>query len=335
MSVTGLSLLILMPPLDGVTSSSEKEVKLTSEERILRHNATMFSVQRPPIAKLSIIITLVALLSGALVSQASANEMSGAFVACIKKAVGSQASFLINGGDKAMSRLSPRQRGLVEGCLLTNGRPLGKSTKRPPQLTVSPMDPGSVTAMSKFRSCAGHDFSGMNAQGQVESNRSMKHYLYVDKPWTATGSINIVAPFSGTAIVSVEKDYPLGSWVRILHRNGWAFTAFHVDPSVRDGQRVKPGDVIGTFPPANAPIFMPERMNEPEANFDFTLQSTDGRIASFIDWMSPSVRNAWSDRGFTSEVLTISKSERDAQPCSKDFPDGPGSTGFVYPSVGS
>lgn len=276
-----------------------------------------------------LVVALVATLLGGLGSTASAAELPTALVACVKMAIGSQASSLMTGGDKAMARLSPKQRGLVEGCLLTNGRPLGKSTKKPPQLTDSPMDPTAVTYMSKFRSCAGHDFSGMNIQGQAESNRSMKHYLYVNKPWTATGSIEVVAPFAGTAIVSVEQDYPLGSWVRILHRNGWAFTAFHIDPSLRDGQRVKAGDVIGTFPPANAQTFMPERMSEPEANFDFTLQSTDGRIASFIEWMSPSVRNAWTARGFTTEALTIAKSERDAQSCTKDFPDGPGSTGFV------
>jgi hypothetical protein len=268
-----------------------------------------------------------------VVPPASAAEISPELASCARKAIGAAAAGLMSGSEKALSKLTPAQRGLIQGCLLTNGRPLGKSSKLPPRLTVSPMDPTLVTYMSKFRSCAGHDFSGLNISGKAESNRSMKHYVYVNKPWTATGSIPVVAPFSGTAIVSVEPDYPLGSWVRILNRSGWAFTAFHVDPSISDGQKVTAGQQIGTFPPANAPTFMPERMNEPEANFDFTLQSTDGRNASFLDWMTPSAQQAWAARGFAPKTMTISEKERNAKRCAASFPDGPGSTGFV--SAGS
>ena len=260
---------------------------------------------------------------------ASAAEVSPPVAACVTKALGSAAAPILGGDEKAMARLSAQERGRVEGCLLTNGRSAGSSSRKPPTLTVSPMDPAVVTSMSRFRSCAGHDFSGMNAQGQAERDRSMKHYLYVSVPWTATGSVPVQAPFSGTAIVSVEEDYPLGSWVRILHRDGWAFTAFHVDAKVRDGRKVRAGQCIATFPPANAPAFMPDRMGEPEANFDFSLQSTDGRLASFVEAMSPSARAPWAARGFTTQALTIARVERDARPCASDYPDTPGTAGFV------
>lgn len=276
-------------------------------------------------------LTSCTLLSTFMVglTPASAAEISPAVVACVTKAIGSAAQSLTSGDEKAMARLTPAQQGRVRGCILTEGRALKKTSKVPPRLTASPIDPATVTSMSTFRSCAGHDFSGLNVTGAPERNRSMKHYLYVNQPWTATGSIPVLAPVSGTAIVSVEEDYPLGSWVRILSSKGWAFTAFHVDPTIRDGQKVTAGQQIAVFPPANAPSFMPDRMGEPQANFDFSLESTDGRIASFLDWMTPSARSAWEARGFTTSVMTVSRVQRDAQPCPPDFPDGPGSAGFV------
>lgn len=277
--------------------------------------------------------TLAAALSGA--TGTSAAEVSPRLITCATKAIGPAAAGLASGGEKALAKLSAKQRGLVQGCLLTNGRAFGTSAKLPPKLPVSPMDPAFITSMSKFRSCAGHDYSGLNVLGKPESNRSMKHYVYVNKPWTATGSVPVVAPISGTALVSVEKDYPLGSWVRILTRDGWAFTAFHVDPSVRDGQKVTAGQQIAVFPPANAPTFMPDRMNEPEANFDFSWQSTDGRYASFLDSMTPSARKEWDARGFTPGSLTISQKARDAARCAPSFPDGPGSSGFVSSTLTS
>lgn len=275
------------------------------------------------------VLACVALLLVPVATPAAAADVSPAVVACVKKALGPAASSVLSGSDAAMGRLSVQQRGLVEGCLLTEGRPGGPASAKPPRLTVSPIDPARVTSMSRFRSCAGHDYSGRNVQGQAESERSMKNYLYVDVPWTSTGSVTVRAPFSGTAIATVESDYPLGSWVRVLHRDGWVFTAFHVDPQVRTGQRVKAGSPIATFPPANAPSFMPERMSEPEANLDFSLQSTDGRLAPFVDSLTPVVRRPWEALGFTPTALTISRADRDAAPCARDFPDGPGSSGFV------
>lgn len=285
-------------------------------------------------ARLLLPALAAALLLGMASAPASAVDVSPMVMSCLQRVLGAEARELLAGGEKALARMSPQKAGLASACLLTEGRRAGKASRRPPSLTVSPIEPGVVTSMSRFRSCAGHDFSGQNVQGQAERGRSMKNYLYVDAPWTATGSVPVRAPFSGTAIVSVEEEYPLGSWVRVLHPGGWVFTVFHADPSIRDGQKVKAGEQIAVFPPANAPTFMPERMGEPEANFDFSLQSTDGRIAPFLDSLTPSARQAWEARGFTPKALTISKAERDAQPCARDYPDGPGSSGFVAATAG-
>ncbi len=230
---------------------------------------------------------------------------------------------------RELSGLPDRARAVVSSCLLTNGTRVARGAAKPPRLTVSPTDPAKVTAMSRFRSCAGHDYSGASLDGTRESNRSMKNYLYVSEPWTNPNSISIRAPFAGTVYLAEEGDNPLGTWVRVVHRNGWAFTAFHVDPAVKEGQRVRAGAPLATFPPANARTAIPERLGEPEANFDFSLESLDGRYVPFTEYLTPAAAAPWSARGFTTQALTISRAERDAQPCPAGFPDGIGSSGFV------
>ena len=79
---------------------------------------------------------------------------------------------------------------------------------------------------------------------------------------------------------------------------------------------------------------MPERMSEPEANFDFTLQSTDGRIVSFLEWLTPSARKGWEARGFTPQTVTIGEKQRNSDRCAANVPDGPGSKGFVSATSG-
>lgn len=227
------------------------------------------------------------------------------------------------------SSLPDKVRAVFSSCLLTNGARVGTGSAKPPKLIVSPMDPAMVTAMSKFRSCAGHDYSGRFVDGTRERDRSMKNYLYVNAPWTSTGVVTVRAPFSGTVHFSEDLDKALGSWVRVVHRNGWAFTVFHADPTVKEGQRVRAGAALATFPPRNAPQVIPERLGEPQANFDFTLESLDGRLAPFLDYLTPAAAAPWAARGFTPAAVTISAAERAASPCPADYPDGPGSSGFV------
>lgn len=227
------------------------------------------------------------------------------------------------------SSLPDRTRAVFSSCLLTNGARVGTAAAKPPRLTVSPIDPAMVTAMSRFRSCAGHDYSGQFVDGTRERDRSMKNYIYVDAPWTTPGAVTVRAPFSGTVHISEDLGTPLGSWVRVVNSNGWAFTVFHSDPTLKEGQRVRAGASLATFPPRNAPRVMPERMGEPQANFDFSLESLDGRYAPFIDYLTPAAAAPWAARGFTPKALTISPAERAASPCPADYPDGPGSSGFV------
>src|SRR4030066_403864 len=43
-------------------------------------------------------------------------------------------------------------------------------------ITSSPIDLDQMDRISYVRSCAGHDYSGENIDGELETNRSMKHY---------------------------------------------------------------------------------------------------------------------------------------------------------------
>lgn len=274
----------------------------------------------------------VGLVALAAPGTAHADSAERAMFACLKKEL-TPAEFATvqrvrrSGGDT--STFSNSIRATFSGCLLTNGTRVGKAAARPPKLTVSPMDATRVTFASRFRSCAGHDFSGRSVEGVRESNRSMKTYLYVDVPWTSTGAIDVRAPFAGTVHMSQEGENALGTWVRVVHRNGWVFTAFHVDPVVKEGQRIGAGAPLATFPPRNAPQVIGDRMGEPQANFDFSLESIDGRLAPFVDNLTATAAAPWTARGFTPDALTISRQARDAAPCRADFPDGPGSDGFV------
>ena len=114
-----------------------------------------------------------------------------------------------------------------------------------PTITVSPVDPAHVTAVSKFRSCSGHDFSpGAKGKGSPDDERarSMKHYLKTDITLTPAGQVQIYAPFDGTIDIQAET-FALGMLVFVTSGD-WSARIFHIDPSVADGATVKAGDMI-------------------------------------------------------------------------------------------
>lgn len=196
-----------------------------------------------------------------------------------------------------------------------------------PTITVSPIDPAHVTAVSKFRSCSGHDFSpGAKGKGgpDVERARSMKHYLTTDITLTPAGQVQILAPFDGTIDIQAET-FALGMQVYVTSGD-WSVRIFHIDPTVADGAAVKAGDVIGTIAPANAVEMLGDHVGpngEPTTyEFDIAVTSTDDReYVSMFDLMDATVAAQWAARGFTAAATTISRAERDASPCELG-PDG-------------
>ncbi|HNJ97124.1 MAG TPA: peptidoglycan DD-metalloendopeptidase family protein [Ilumatobacteraceae bacterium] len=196
-----------------------------------------------------------------------------------------------------------------------------------PTITVSPIDPAHVTAVSKFRSCSGHDFSpGVHGKGgpDTERARSMKHYLKTDVTLTPAGQVQILAPFDGTVDIQTET-FDLGKQIYVTSGD-WSARIFHIDPTVADGAEVKAGDVIGTIAPTNAVEMLGDHVGpngEPTTyEFDIAVTSTDDReYVSMFDLMNPAVAARWAARGFTATNTLITRAERDAAPCELG-PDG-------------
>lgn len=206
----------------------------------------------------------------------------------------------------------------------SEGKPAENST---PTITVSPIDPTPITAVSKFRSCSGHDFSpGVRGRGgpDTERARSMKNYLQTDLTLDAVGEVEIRAPFDGQIEIRSEQ-FDLGKQVYI-HADGWALRLFHIDPSVEDGAEVKAGDKVGSIVPANAQEMLGRQLG-PDGKpnpyqFDIAVTNRDDtEFRSMFDLMDDNVAAEWAARGFTKENTTISREERDASPCEM-APDG-------------
>ncbi len=186
-------------------------------------------------------------------------------------------------------------------------------------ITANPFDLSHVTAISVFRSCSGHDYSGTNISGQPESDRSMKHYIQTDIPWTSTGSLKGFAPFAGTVTVTSEQ-FPLGKQVAVTSPvTGWQMVYFHGDPQVKNGAKVKAGQAVIAWPPSNAPAVI-DQLHPEGTSFDVALRAADGRyMDSPLLHMAPKVAKAWSAKGFTPARAIVSKTARDAAPCNATY----------------
>ena len=98
--------------------------------------------------------------------------------------------------------------------------------------------------------------------------------------------------------------------------NGWSFIFFHVDPLVREGQRVKAGAPVGTIAPTNV---VNELKVGPDGkpfaySFDVALTSSTS-MRSFFSAMNQKVASQWASHGYTKSNAIISKSARDRAPC--------------------
>jgi len=188
-----------------------------------------------------------------------------------------------------------------------------------PFITANPIDLNQTKAISQFRSCEGHNFSGRNADGIKETYRTMKHYIeVVDSLAQTPGQVKIFAPFDGR--VSQISKGPRGSRVHLspdADTSDWDFLYFHVDllPKYNDqGTDISAGDHIGYANLIGG------------ANFDFSLRNF-GLGSQLNDtpfsYMTEEVLSQYAAAGITLDNIVIPQEERDASPCQL----APGRTG--------
>lgn len=172
-------------------------------------------------------------------------------------------------------------------------------------IVANPLDLSEIASLSKFRSCIGHDYSGKNTKGEVESNRSMKHYVTVKQN---VEKAKALAPFDGK-VISIElpeRGYQV--WLRPDTNPNFAFIFFHVETEVKKGDKVKAGQRIGYGVTAGA------------ANFDMGLKGLNSfggpkNFDSPLNHMANSVLAEYKQKGITLENIIMSKEERDKNPC--------------------
>ncbi|MBI2668238.1 hypothetical protein HYX14_00170 [Candidatus Woesearchaeota archaeon] len=184
-------------------------------------------------------------------------------------------------------------------------------------IVANPFDLSKISAISKFRSCAGHDYSGLNANGEKETQRSMKHYLNAaDSVVGSNDKVKVYAPFDGK-IASIDDDFASFEgkqrgqqiWLSGESADDWVFVFFHVDllQSIKKDTRVKAGQHIGYANFENAP------------NFDFTLKKFGffgpNTIESPFLHLSQEVVKLYTDKGLAVDNFVIQKNVRDAKPC--------------------
>lgn len=210
-------------------------------------------------------------------------------------------------------------------------------------IVAHPFDPAQVAALSKFRSCAGHDYRGpMVTTGRIESSpRSLKHYVNVKPEYRGTtDAVSVFAPFDGK--ISVVDD-DLGGpgdqqvWLSPAAVNPaiprqWQFIFFHIslDPSLRKGSKVTAGQRIGVANLARGP----ERATD---NFDIAMKFTRPLRRPALDAVfhhtAPELLAEYARLGVTPEDLIIPEEYRDARDCPQlpHLPAGPEyDTGTVY-----
>ncbi|MBI2141793.1 hypothetical protein HYU16_05230 [Candidatus Woesearchaeota archaeon] len=174
-------------------------------------------------------------------------------------------------------------------------------------IVANPLDLSQIERISKFRSCIGHDYSGLNKNGERETLRSMKHYVEPLQKLRAGNTVKIFAPFDGKVSELLESPPGKQMFISANAAPSWNFIFFHISqlPEVRQGSSVKAGQLVGY---AHQEIH----------NFDIGLKQFGFRGQVFDSpflHMSAAVLDEYAARGVNPENIIIPKAERDAEPC--------------------
>lgn len=194
-------------------------------------------------------------------------------------------------------------------------------------IVVNPLDLSQIRALSKYRSCAGHDYRGpLAATGEKETTpRSMKHYIKVKEEFAGKNDVvKAIAPFDGK-ISSIEKNDPERTpenqqvWLTPdtndpTNPRQWHFVFFHIDlkDGLDEGSKIKAGEVIGT-------AYMTRGPENKTDNFDMAVKFTRPMAAPSIDLplahATDEVLAEYEKYGVTLSNLVIAKEFRDQNQC--------------------
>lgn len=189
-------------------------------------------------------------------------------------------------------------------------------------ITAVPLDLTQIQSISRYRSCSGHDSSGYSFDQVLESDRSMKHYIYPVQAFQGTiDKVKAFAPFDGTvSSIELEKDK-----VGKRPQNGntikfktpadtnveFIFDHIYFDKDFKVGDTILAGDLVGFGA-------VPEKIN----SFDILLSGSvyidheDAMVlGSAFDHMSDSVLAEFAKYGITPKNTKFSKDYRDQNPC--------------------
>lgn len=192
-------------------------------------------------------------------------------------------------------------------------------------IVVNPLDLSQIRGLSKYRSCAGHDYRGPTMVGEKESSpRSMKHYIKVKEELAGkNGVVKAIAPFDGK-ISNIEKrdperkPYDQQIWLTpntnsIVPRQ-WHFVFFHIDlnDELKEGSDVKAGEVIGT-------AYMTRGPQNYTDNFDMAVKFTRPMASPAIDLplahATDTVLAEYEKLGVSLSDLVITEQYRDQNLC--------------------
>ena len=198
-------------------------------------------------------------------------------------------------------------------------------------IVVNPLDLSQIRGLSKYRSCAGHDYRGPTVQTsrKESTSRSMKHYIKVKEELRGkNGVIKAIAPFDGK-ISNIEKRDPESKpydqqiWLtpdtnsKIPRQ--WNFIFFHIDlnDGLKEGAKVKAGEIIGT-------AYMTRGRENSTDNFDMAVKFTKPMSPPAIDFplahASDEVLAEYENYGVTLSGLEVLEEYRDQNPCPVSFP---------------
>lgn len=190
-------------------------------------------------------------------------------------------------------------------------------------ITAVPVDLSQIQSFSKFRSCAGHDFSSFNFDGAKETDRSMKNYFFPIPEFQGTvDKVRVFAPFDGAvAKIILENEkiiYSPGLGHIIEFSNSidpcsrFGFDHIFFSRDFKVGDKIKAGELIGYA-----------SLKDKGYDFDIVLSGSDQKyFDSMFDHMTESVLAEFSKYNITPENAKWEKEYRDSHPCNYEVDGG-------------